>query len=87
MRKKYEAILKTMFRGHVLRKRKQLKLTQEKMAQKLVMDNRSYAYLEHGKNGCSALTLALYLIYCCDDVQGFLDELKSAFENANEDVA
>ena len=86
MRDVYAKVLKTMFRNHLISKRKELKLTQEKMAQKLVMDNRSYAYLEHGKNGCSALTLALYLIYFCDDVQVFLDELKSAFENANEDV-
>ena len=57
------------------------------MANQLIMDDRSYINLDHGKSGCSALTLALYLIYCSDDPVKFLDELKAALENDENHVA
>ena len=57
-------------------------LTQVEMAEKLCMDERSYINLEHGKNGCSVVTLALYLIYECPDVEAFLRELREIFEEA-----
>ena len=55
-----------------------------KMAERLCMDERSYIDLEHGKNGCSVVTLALYLIYECPDVDDFLQKLREIFENARE---
>ena len=57
-------------------------LTQVQMAERLCMDERSYIDLEHGKNGCSVVTLALYLIYECPDVDTFLRELRLIFEAA-----
>ena len=51
------------------------------MAECLMMDERSYIELDHGKSCCSALTLALFLIYCCEDPLIFLHELRSIFEN------
>lgn len=57
------------------------------MADLLVMDYRSYAELDHGCSCCSALTLVLYLIYCCDDPIIFLDTLKEILETAKDDAA
>ena len=84
MRKTYEKILKKHFYEHLISKREELHLSQVKMADKLIMDTRSYVNLDHGKTGCSALTLALYLIYFCDDPKDFLNELRLSFENFDE---
>ncbi len=48
------------------------------------MDERSYIDLEHGKTGCSVVTLMLYLMYECSDVNDFLRELRKIFEDAKE---
>ena len=87
MRKTYEKILKKHFYEHLISKREELQLSQVKMADKLIMDTRSYVNLDHGKAGCSGLTLALYLIYCCDNPKGYLDELREAFESEEEHSA
>ena len=55
-------------------------MSQAQMAEKLAMDERSYIDLDHGKTCCSAVTLALFLIYVCDDVSKFLVGLKNALE-------
>lgn len=49
-------------------------ITQEEMADRLVMASRTYVDLDHGKTGCSALTLVLFLIYICADPLIFLDD-------------
>ena len=38
--------------------------------------------LDHGKTCCSAVTLALFLVYVCEDSQEFLEELRHAFYTA-----
>ena len=86
MRKTYEKILKKYFYEHLILTREQLKLSQTKMADKLFMNTRSYVNLDHGKVGCSGLTLALYLIYFCDDPKSYLDELQKAFEEDKNHV-
>lgn len=87
MRKTYTKILKNHFYNHLIATRTALNWTQAEMANQLIMDDRSYINLDHGKSGCSALTLALYLIYCSDDPVKFLDELKAALENDENHVA
>ena len=67
--------------------RSRLNLTQSEMAEKLVMDERSYIDLEHGKSCCSAVTLALFLIYVCDDIVSFLGDLRIAFDNEFDQAA
>lgn len=57
------------------------------MAEQLIMDERSFINLDHGKSGCSALTLALYLIYYCEEPKEYLDELRQALEDADNHVA
>ena len=87
MRKAVHKVLKKFFCGKLVHIRNSEGLTQAKMANALLMDERSYADLEHGKTGCSAVTLALFLIYVCHDVPGFLEDLRVAFEAADEQVA
>ena len=80
MRNDYKLTFKRFCCEVIPRTRTALKLTQAKMAAILCMDTRSYAGIECGKNSCSGLTLALFLIYGCPDPQGFLNDLKTAFE-------
>ena len=87
MRKYYSDILKTQFYRHLIETRAMLGLTQEQMAETLVMDVRSFMYLDHGKHSCSALTLSLYLIYFCPDVNAFLQDLKAEFEKEGDIIA
>ena len=51
-------------------------LTQAKFAELLLLDTRSYAAIEKGEYGCCALTLMMFLLFCCRDVQGFVDEFR-----------
>ena len=87
MRRQYLDILKTHFYRHLIETRATLGLTQEQMAETLIMDVRSFMYLDHGKHCCSALTLSLYLIYYCPDVNMFLRELKAEFEKEGGFIA
>lgn len=57
------------------------------MAAVLVMDDRSYVELDHGKSCCSALTLALYLIYCCENPTAFLTGLREVLEEVMDNAA
>ena len=57
------------------------------MAHRLAMGSRSYVDLDHGKSGCSGLTLARFLIYVCKDPLSFLEELRHAFDKRDSDAA
>ena len=87
MRKLYVNILKKYFHANIIRSRNDLEYTQSQMASLLIMDERSYVDLDHGKTCCSALTLALFLIYCCNDPLAFLNGLREAFEKECENAA
>lgn len=87
MRNLYSQILKNIFYTNIITTRAKLGLTQEQMAEKLVMSARSFMEIDHGKHSCSALTLSLYLIYFCDDVPKFLDTLKAEFEKEDNFIA
>lgn len=87
MRKHYLEILKAFFHHQLFITRETLRFTQEEMAHRLAMASRTYVDLDHGKTSCSALTLALFLIYVCTDPTAFLGELRDAFETANNKVA
>lgn len=87
MRELYKSALKECFYNHLIRARVSLGLTQEKMAEILEMADRSYIQLDHGKTSCSATTLALFLVYVCKDVTGFVEDLRDAFENEKNKAA
>ena len=81
MRNRYEQVLKAFFHHKLFRTRVDvLDITQEEMAHRLAMSSRSYVDLDHGRTSCSAVTLALFLVYVCNDPTVFLEELRYAFE-------
>ena len=87
MRKHYINILKLFFHDKLFYTREALGISQEEMAHRLAMAARTYVDLDHGKTSCSALTLARFLIYVCADPVAFLEELRDAFEIADNKVA
>ena len=87
MRKHYAQVLKVFFHEKLFHSRVALGITQEEMACRLAMAGRTYVDLDHGKNCCSAVTLALFLIYICTDPVNFLEELRDAFENSDIEAA
>lgn len=80
MRNQYETVLKKFFYEHQTKTRAKLQWTQAEMAEHLFMVLRSYSDLDQCKNSCSGLTLACYLIYCCEDPMSFLAGLYEAFK-------
>lgn len=80
MRKVYLRVLRKFFYTRLVETRALQGLTQAEMAELLVMDSRSFIDLDHGKTCCSALTLALFLIYCCPDPIAFLADLRQELE-------
>ena len=87
MRKYYEAIFKRFFCTSLFRTRCDQNITQEEMAERLSMSTRSYVDLDHGKTGCSGLTLALFLVYVCNEPLLFLEDLRNAFDHDENKVA
>ena len=65
--------------------RKNEKLTQAKFSEKLMMDTRSYASLEHGKSLCCTLTFIIFLCFHCKDVDGLIDDLRKILLKAQND--
>ena len=87
MRNTYRRVLKNYFNNVLVSTRTEQSLTQSQMAERLAMDERSYIDLDHGKSCCSAVTLVLFLIYCCRDPLGFLGEFKNAIETEIDPAA
>lgn len=87
MRKHYTKVLKSFFHNKLFYTREALGISQEEMAHRLAMAARTYVDLDHGKSSCSALTLALFLIHVCTDPVAFLEELRDAFEAADNKAA
>ena len=84
MKKRCSSAFKDFFRTQLLQTRNTMQLTQRQMADALLIAERSYAALESGEFGCSALTMALYLAYFCEDPYAFRAELKEVFETSWE---
>lgn len=87
MRNLYYDVFKKFFYNKLIENRTSNNYTQAQMSALLVMDERSYVELDHGKSCCSALTLALFLVYCCDDPINFINELREVFDNEFKKVA
>ena len=56
--------------------RKELRLSQARFSERLMIDARSYADLEHGHCLCCTLTFVLYLVFCCSDRDMVLEDMK-----------
>lgn len=85
MRKTYQRLIREYFCRTIFEYRIHEDLTQLQMAERLCMDERSYVDLEHGKNGCSVVTLVLYLVFECPDSDAFLLDLEKLYQQAAED--
>ena len=79
MKNEHINILKNLFSQEIRKIRTESCYTQEHMAECLMMTERSYFDLEKGISCCSGLTLALYLVYYCQDPVAFIDSLRTAF--------
>ena len=80
MRNHYKQVLKVYFHDKVFWARVELNISQEEMAHRLGLSCRSYVDLDHGESCCSAVTLAVFLVFICKDPGLFLEELRYAFE-------
>ncbi|MBE6572616.1 MAG: hypothetical protein E7656_10250 [Ruminococcaceae bacterium] len=76
-----ETVVKEAFRETVLKMRGEYGLTQAKMAEALVMSERSYESIESGHSSCGILTVILVLIKL-DNQNEFLDALREKLEQA-----
>lgn len=86
MRKTYQRLIREYFCRMIFEYRIQEDLTQLQMAERLCMDERSYIDLEHGKNGCSVVTLVLYLIFECPDSDAFLLDMERLHKQAEAEI-
>lgn len=90
MRDKLQTIFEHFFYEQLIifirttEKKTQKKLTQENIAERLEMSLRSYSDIYLRKTCCSALTLVLFLLYCCDNASDFLNNLREQFEEQIE---
>lgn len=87
MRTQCEIILKELFYEELIKIRNEQQLTQEDMAELLMMDVRSFIDLDHGCTCCGAVTLCLFLIYCHNSPGDFLNKFKITLERQMENVA
>ena len=86
MRKTYQRLIRDYFCRMIFEYRIQEDLTQLQMAERLCMDERSYIDLEHGKNGCSVVTLVLYLVFECPDSDAFLLDMERLHKQAEAEI-
>ena len=86
MRKTYQRLIREYFCRMIFEYRIQEDLTQLQMAERLCMDERSYIDLEHGKNGCSVVTLVLYLVFECPDSDAFLLDMERLHKLAEAEI-
>ena len=68
--------LRTYISQRLAKARKEAGMTQSKFSELLMMDTRSYVALEHSRNFCCTLTFILYLCFCCNDVEGLVNDLR-----------
>lgn len=84
MRQFMEELLKEELRILALNTREHLKLTQSKMAEKLVMCDHSYSDIEIGQNMCGTLT-AFLLLSTLEDPNAFITKTKEKLEKLSQE--
>ena len=83
----YQNALKDYMCIEFKKTRSELGFTQQQMAEILQMDPRSYRSLEKGEFACGALSLALYIVFCCSDISRLTNELQKLFSTIKNHVA
>ena len=84
IRDRYKRSLDNFFYEKLKEEDKRIKHTRTKMSEIFVMDERSYYDLIKGKSSCSALSLAIFLIYVSSNPVQFLTDLKETFDKISD---
>lgn len=79
-------LLRSFMSNRFLTTRKRMHLSQAGMAERLLIDPRSYIDLEHGKSLCSTRVLILYLLQCDDNPANLLSDLRLEMEHTNHET-
>ena len=80
LKEQYQKMLKSIMHDQLGKARERMNMSQVEFSEMLMIDPRSYLELEHGNNLCSTLVFVLFAIYCCDDADALLAEIKDGFE-------
>ena len=80
MRRAYQSALKSILHDDIIRTRDSMGLTQNQMAELLMMDVRSYVEIDHGNSLVGTLSFVLFLINCCQDPSKLLENIHEAFD-------
>ena len=86
MRNSCKRALRVYMSRRFKQERREAGLTQSQFADKLLMDLRSYAALEKGKNLCSTVTFAVYLTLLCEDPDVLIEELRQVLLDACQEA-
>lgn len=73
-------LLRDFMSSRLLTTRKRMRLTHARMAERLLIDTRSYGELERGKSLCSTRVLVLYLLQCDDSVEQLWADFRTEME-------
>jgi len=76
MKNDCKCALRTYMTERLSKARSDAHLSQDKFAELLMMDTRSYAALEHGDSLCCTLTFVIYLVFICNDVDRLVCDLR-----------
>ena len=76
MKSDYKCALRQYMTECFQKTRREAGMTQEAFSEKLMMDIRSYASLEHGDHLCCTLTFIIYLCFHCADPEGMIRDLR-----------
>ncbi len=68
--------LRTYMSQRLAQTRHEQHLSQARFSERLMIDARSYADLEHGECLCCTLTFVLFLLFCCKDKDALLEDMK-----------
>lgn len=82
-----QALIETVQASFKETRKEILHISQDEMSEKLLLSCRSYIEFERGRSLCNSLSLVLYLIYYCPDPVGFLEDVRVAFERADDSAA
>ena len=82
----YRTTLKRILCEQIGSTRVSLDLTQDKMAEQLMMDVRSYSDIDRGISMCGTLTFVLFLIHFCPNPILLLNEIQMAFEAIDQEL-
>ena len=86
MKDAYRTALKHILCEQIGSTRISLELTQDKMAESLMIDVRSYADIDRGISMCGTLTFVLFLLRYCKDTAELLQKIQDAFDDLSESL-